>query len=181
MNREKSFIKILKGIDREGIDDLINYLYEKDFFNMPASTKYHGNYEGGLLDHSINVFNRINNSYPIIEKRDTLAIVSLLHDVCKAGLYRKISVKGIEGYVWNKKHPRGHGSLSVDIIKRFIEITEEEEYAIRYHMGVYSAKEFSDFGEYTLKEYVKATEKYPLVKLLHWSDDYCSTFIEKKI
>ena len=118
---KKRFIELLRSTDREGVDSLIDYLENKtDFFTAPASTKYHGNVEGGLCAHSLLVYdylNKINQSvvtdaYP----EDTIKIVSLLHDLAKVNLYQKTT--------FNKKVYSSNGSKS-DAGGRFDWVTEE--------------------------------------------------------
>ena len=81
-----------ENIKRDGADVLLDWLKKSDFFTAPASTKYHGAYEGGLLEHSLNVYDCLLGELASMNMTDkyskeTVAIVSLLHDVCKIGLY----------------------------------------------------------------------------------------------
>lgn len=163
------FIEIYQSlIKRDGADKLLKWLEESDFFTAPASTKYHGVYEGGLVEHSVNVFNRLGRN------DETGAIVSLLHDVCKANFYT-ISYRNAknESGEWERvpyfsieeKFPYGHGEKSVFIISQFIKLTIEEAMAIRWHMGGFD--EAVKGGSYALSG---AWEKYPLGVLLHCAD-----------
>ena len=90
---KEEFLKILRTVNREGIEDLIKFLESTDFFTAPASTRFHGNYAGGLVEHSMKVYEilveKVKNSSKKIEvSEDTLKIVALLHDVCKANFYK---------------------------------------------------------------------------------------------
>ena len=90
---KEEFLKILRTVNREGIEDLIKFMESTDFFTAPASTRFHGNYEGGLVEHSMKVYEilveKVKNSSKKIEvSDDTLKIVALLHDVCKANFYK---------------------------------------------------------------------------------------------
>ena len=89
---KEEFIALLKQIDREGMDKLIEFLNRSDFFEAPASTRFHGDFEGGLLQHSMKVYEILvekvkTASKPIEVSEDTLKIVALLHDICKVNYY----------------------------------------------------------------------------------------------
>lgn len=171
-----------KGIYREqitrtGAEDLLAWLEtQTDFFTAPASTRYHGVYEGGLVKHSLNVYSCLNElekterweKIADNKKRDyagleeTVAICALLHDVCKADYYeREESGK----YRVNDRFPFGHGEKSVLMISRFMWLTEEEALAIRWHMGAYD--EAARGGSRT---YSAALRFSPLVLELHIAD-----------
>lgn len=173
-NKEK-FIKLLKLTKREGINNLINWLEnESDFFIAPASTKYHLSKEGGLLEHSLNVYENLLDEISIQSKnfnKDSLIIVSLLHDICKANYYL-LSEKNVKKnnewvkesyYTIDDQHPLGHGEKSVIIIQKYIKLTEEEIIAIRWHMGGYESKDNYNYLS-------KAFSKYPLAVILHIAD-----------
>ena len=179
-NREKEvnknlIITQLKQTQRKGMGGLIEYMEMGGFFTAPASKNYHQNYEGGLAEHSIGVLyrtmteNRTRENDKIIIKPETIVISSLLHDLCKIDQYTiESEIKSgdkITGYVISSNHDANwdHAEKSIRLAKQFIELTEEEEYAIRYHMGIYS-KDFTwdDFG--------KAIKKYSLVYLIHVAD-----------
>jgi hypothetical protein len=164
----------LMATNRKGIEKLVKYMDDNGFFNAPASKSHHQNYLGGLSEHSIGVQAQlfkeveISNSHELI-KPESIVISSLLHDLCKIDQYIiESEIKSgnkVIGYVIssNRDANWGHAEKSISIAKQFIELTEEEEEAIRYHMGIYR-KDYSwdDFG--------KAIEKYPLVYLLHVAD-----------
>ncbi|MBR5900547.1 MAG: hydrolase, partial [Clostridia bacterium] len=157
MYTKNDFLDIFdKYIKRDGADKLRSYLIDSDFFTAPASTKFHCAYEGGLCDHSVNVYYRllknVQNEYgdewEKVFSHETIAICSLLHDLCKIDFY-KIDYRNVkENGEWIKKPvyirdealPYGHGEKSVYIISGYMKLTREEAFAIRYHMG-YSSTE----------------------------------------
>lgn len=170
-------------IHREGADELLKWLEESDFFTAPASTKFHGSYEGGLVEHSINVFRRL-ECMPVTASMETLAIVALLHDVCKANFYtidyrNKKNERGVwervPYYTIDDTFPMGHGEKSVYIISKFMKLTDEEAFAIRWHMGGFD--ESVKGGSFALSG---AWEKYPLGVLLHCADLQASYLDEKR-
>lgn len=151
---KQEFIELYnKYIKREGSQDLLNWIKATDFFIAPASAQYHLAEEGGLCQHSLNVYKRLNSillneygpDYPnLFNGMETIAIVSLLHDICKADSYsvemRNTKDKNgnwiqIPFYKHNEKFYFGHGSKSVYIIQNFIQLDLDEATAIRYHMG----------------------------------------------
>lgn len=166
------FIELYRDyIKREGADELLKWICESDFFKAPASTRFHGAYEGGLVEHSVNVFQRLVTMTPPSE---SVAIVSLLHDICKANFYT-VSFRNqknehgvwvqVPYYTIDDKLPYGHGEKSVYIISQFIKLTPEEAMAIRWHMGGFD--EAVKGGSFALSG---AWEKYPLGMLLHCAD-----------
>lgn len=178
------FVELLRTTNRDGIEELIRYLQEEtDFFTAPASTKYHGAFAGGLLMHSINVCAELRldpNSkvYPT----ETLIIVALLHDICKANCYRteKRNVKENGGwvekqvYVFEDELPLGHGEKSLYLASKFIKLSDEEAAAIRWHMGAFDCA-FRG-GDRGLNA---AYEKYPLAVLLHMADMRATYLVER--
>lgn len=179
-NLSDDFIKLLRLTGRDGIEDLIHYLQEKtDFFTAPASTKYHGAFEGGLLKHSMNVLDCLDESD--YDKKTTI-IVALLHDICKANYYGKETRNVKENGEWVQKEvytyqdelPLGHGEKSLYIISKFIKLSDEEAAAIRWHMGGFdSAFRGGDRGLNI------AFEKYPLAVLLHLADMKATYIVER--
>lgn len=183
MDNETQFVNLLRFTEREGIEDLIRYLKEEtDFFTAPASTKHHGAYEGGLLQHSLNVLDCLGNDskYSGYDPKSIIT-VALLHDICKANCYAK-ETKEINGkLVWNGEYtyqddlPLGHGEKSLYIISKYIKLTDEEAAAIRWHMGGFdSAFRGGDRGLNI------AFEKYPLAVLLHLADMKATYIVERR-
>ena len=137
---QNEFVKLYKKyIKRRGADKLLSYLVNNGFLEAPASTKYHGSYEGGLVEHSVNVMNRLMRREILRDyTKETLAIAGLLHDVCKLDNYIKQETDGKETYEYNKNaFPAGHGEKSIFLIQRFMNLTDEEILAIRWHMGAF--------------------------------------------
>lgn len=181
-NFKEQFIQIFKqNIIREGADKLLEWLESTDFFTAPASIKFHSSYEGGLVEHSINVYNRfkklIINEYGTnyTEKitDESIAVIGLLHDICKAEYYetemRNVKEDGQwvqkPFYTVNDKLPYGHGEKSVYIISGFMRLTRAEAMAINWHMGGFDSRVKG--GGYGLSE---AFYEYPICVLLHISD-----------
>ena len=174
---KEDFINLLLSTKRDGIENIISFLEKTDFYTAPASTKFHGSFETGLLEHSMKVYEILKEKVkhlPIEIKvnEDTLIIISLLHDVCKANFY-KVDYRNAKNElgVWEKVPyytvddtiPYGHGEKSVMMISEYIKLTSEEKYCIRWHMGFTEPKEmYSTLGQ--------AFKKYPLALLLHEAD-----------
>lgn len=171
MTNKEKFIGILKSVDRQGIDKIIEWLEKTTFFVDPASARFHGNYEGGLCDHSLAVYEEYVKLTGVDD--DKAKITCLLHDVCKIGTYKLgfRNVKNEEGK-WEQVpqyenqdsgFPYGHGEKSVLMISQFIKLTKEEMLMIRWHMGAYESKEcWNDLG--------KAQEMFPSVLYIHFAD-----------
>lgn len=186
MSTKDEFLKIYAdNIHRDGADKLLTWLKTTDFFTAPASTKYHGAHEGGLCEHSVNVYNRLcglvtNAKVNIVNPQgipvsESFAVCGLLHDICKANFYKTSSrnVKNEETGGWEKKPfyqiddklPYGHGEKSVYIISGFMRLTREEAMAIRWHMGGFD--DAVRGGSYAISG---AYDKFPLAVMLHCAD-----------
>ena len=191
MDSKEVFLQIYRdNIHREGSDALLDYLEHKsDFFTSPASARFHGSYPGGLCDHSVNVYRcleaylereRVRELYGLDYSPETVALVSLLHDVCKIGCYRggTRNVKGPDGkwqsvptFFYEDKLPYGHGEKSVYILSGYLKLTREEAMAIRWHMG------FS--GDEDKRLVGQAFQQYPLAFALSVADMEATYFLEK--
>ena len=194
--QRESFNKALTFIKREGVSDLVKWLEEDtDFFTAPASTQYHGNYEGGLLEHSMNVarfalhnFNLIVRQKPELEElRESVILFALFHDVCKTNFYRlekkwkkDENNKWVDyiGYSANDSFPLGHGEKSLYLISRFIRLTDAEALAIRWHMGATepSVVVSNNPQSYAYNEAINN----PLVRLIHCADMLSMTIEERR-
>lgn len=165
---------------RPGFDKLIEHMDKHGFFESPCSTKFHNSWRGGLLDHSYKIYllmSDMTKRLNIIVSDDTLFICSFLHDACKIGAYL---TDGGGSYYWNSGQPKGHALLSIERAKLFVQLTEQEEAIIKYHMGIYGTKEFKlDTGEYTIAEMVEAYNREPLAKLFYFCDDMSSKWLER--
>lgn len=134
-------------------ENLMDYLNNGGFFTAPASTKYHGVYDGGLFDHSIAVAKRLiqltENNGLRWKRVESPFIVGMFHDLCKCDQYLKVQDKSDPRgfhYEYNSRMSlKGHGSKSVMILSQFINLTEEEVLCIRYHMGAYETDELEEF------------------------------------
>lgn len=188
-NAKDEFITIYtENIKRDGADKLLDYLTKTDFFTAPASTRYHGAYEGGLVQHSLNVYHclkdylerdRAKEVYNMNYSDETVALCALLHDICKVNFYKTDfrNAKNEMG-VWEKVPyytiddtlPYGHGEKSVYIISGFMRLSREEAFAIRYHMGFSGIEDRNSIG--------KAFEMFPLAFALSTADMEASYFLE---
>lgn len=181
MGDKERFLEIASCIKREGIDDLMNWLEKSDFFTAPASRAYHGAYEGGLLHHTLNVydqFQRLRQAYPEVKCTDeTAAIVTLMHDFCKIGLYgtEKRNRKNDQGkweqydaYKYDEKLKFGfHGPKSMYLVQYFIKLQPEEAAAIACHMGAFENEHVGD-----------AYTQHPIAFLLHVADE-AATYLDE--
>ena len=186
------FIEIYRSnITRTGSEAMLDYLENKsDFFTAPASAKFHGAYEGGLCDHSVNVYHclrdyltreRVTDLYGLNYSEETIALVALLHDVCKIGCYKTYmrNVKGADGkwtqvpsYQFQDPMPYGHGEKSVYIINGYVRLTREEAFAVRYHMGFSGNEDKNTVGA--------AFQKFPLAFALSVADMEATYFLENE-
>ena len=191
MSAREEFIAVYTAkIHREGADALLDYLEHKsDFFTSPASARYHNAYEGGLCQHSLNVYHclqayldreRVRNAYGLEVSEESAAVCALLHDLCKAGCYQAgtRNVKGPDGkwtavptFYYEDPLPYGHGEKSVYIISGFMKLKREEAMAIRWHMG------FSGDED---KRLVGALQQYPLAFALSVADMEATYFLERE-
>ena len=190
---KNEFIEIYKeNITRPGSDKLLNYLIseQSDFFTAPCSTRFHGSYAGGLVQHSINVYNclkdylsrqRTKDVYGMEYTNESIALTALLHDVCKMNYYSVDyrNAKNEQGvwekvpyYTINDQLPYGHGEKSVYIVSGFKRLTREEAFAIRYHMGFSGIEDRNSIG--------KAFEMFPLAFALSVADMEATYFLESK-
>lgn len=185
MTNKERFISICKEhIKRDGINTLLDYLEKTDFYTAPASTKYHLCVEGGLCEHSLNVYDMLkNNHFGLNCSEETYAIVALFHDICKINFY-KVDYKNAknEQCVWEKvpfyavedSLPYGHGEKSVYILSGFMKLNRDEAMAINWHMGGFDDR--AKGGSFALST---AFEKYPLAVELHIADMRAMYLIEK--
>lgn len=191
-NLRSFIVDKLKSVDRPGIDALIEFLDNSDYFTAPASTKYHGAYEGGLAEHSVNVLDcmltlndTLNKVYGMPKDNlDSIIIVSLLHDLCKTDTYhtkelwRKDANGKWESYIGYVREPKlvmGHGPKSIYIANTYIPLTEKEAQAILYHMGAYDVSDYM-----THNELGEAYSKNSLAYKLHTADMMATYVLENE-
>jgi len=193
MTAKEEFIQIYQEkITRKGSERFLEYLTsdQSDFFTAPSSTRFHGAYEGGLVQHSLNVYHclvdylsrpRTKELYRMNYSDETVALVSLLHDICKLNFYvpstRNVKINGkwetVPSYTIEDPLPYGHGEKSVYIISSYMHLSREEAFAIRYHMGfsnAFSPEQTGNVG--------KAFEMFPLALALNVADMEASYYLE---
>ena len=192
MTNQERFISIFEEkITREGADKLLEFLQKSDFFTAPASTRYHGACEGGLLQHSLNVYDclvdilnrpRVKELYGISYSDESIAIAGLLHDICKVNFYKTSfrNVKDENGkwisapyYTIEDNLPYGHGEKSVYIVSGFMRLTRDEAFAIRYHMGFSGTEDTNNVG--------RALEMFPLAYAVCCADMEAAFLMEGKL
>lgn len=179
-------IDLLNSTNRSGIERVIKYMEESDFFVAPASTKYHGNYEGGLAEHSLNVyelFKEKNEKFSLGLSNETVIITAILHDFCKINFYNKQTCwrknesnrwESYEGYKVQDDFPIGHGEKSVIMLQCLIRLTKEEIIMIRWHMGNTEPKEM-------LMNISNAYNLIPAAAALHTADMEASYLLESHV
>ena len=191
MTAKERFIEIYnQNITREGADKLLDFLLNgSDFFTAPASTRYHGAYEGGLVEHSLNVYDcladmvdRLHERYGIEYSDESIAIAGLLHDICKVNFYKTSyrNVKDETGrwqsvpyYTIEDTLPYGHGEKSAYIVSAYMRLTRDEAFAIRYHMGFSGTEDPGNVG--------RALEMFPLAYATCCADMEAAFLLEGKL
>ncbi len=176
-NKERFIAVFQEKITREGAAPLLEWMEKTDFFTAPASTRFHGACEGGLVLHSLNVYDVMMEKH-FEEGQDnpeSFAICALLHDLCKAQYY-KVSTRNVKNeqtgqwekvpyYTVEDAFPYGHGEKSVFLIERFLRLRPAEATAIRWHMGG-----FDDAARGGCHAISLAYDRYPLAVKLHLAD-----------
>ena len=184
-NYEQEFITLFEAnIKRNGAEKLLSWMKTTDFFHAPASTRYHGACECGLVMHSVNVCNVLMERFAGEAEPESLAVCGLLHDLCKANFYKSgfRNVKDDETGQWNKvpfysvkdAFPYGHGEKSAFLIERFMRLKTEEAVAIRWHMGGFD--DAVKGGSFAISE---AWRMYPLGAMLHIADLEATYLLER--
>ncbi|MEG0763029.1 MAG: hydrolase [Oscillospiraceae bacterium] len=186
MNFKEEFTDIFtRNVKRQGAEALLEWLATTDFFVAPASTRFHGACESGLVMHSINVYKVLRERYfEAGDSEESFALTALLHDLCKANFYKsgfrnmKNEVTGqwekIPTYNVEDAFPYGHGEKSVYLIERFVRLKTPEAVAIRWHMGGFD--DAVRGGSYAISE---AYDTYPLAVKLHLADLEATYLVEK--
>lgn len=194
MTKREEFIAVYQeNIQRRGADRLLEWLDSdaSDFFTAPSSTRFHGAYEGGLVEHSLNVYEclkdylnrpRTKELYGMDYTPETIAVTALLHDICKVGFYAVDyrNAKNEQG-VWKKVPyytvrdtlPYGHGEKSVYMIQSFMRLTRDEAFAIRYHMGFSGNEDKNSVG--------RALEMFPLALAVNVADMEATYYLEGSV
>lgn len=177
-----------ENIKRSGIDELMKWLETTDFFEAPASSRFHSAEPGGLCFHSINVYKRLLKlctdewGEENINK-ESIAIIALFHDICKC-CYYKVDYRNVkENGEWVKKPyyaiddmlPYGHGEKSVYIVNGYMRLTREEALAINWHMGGFDKRVAGGSQEFSQAYY-----KYKICVLTHLADVMATYLDETK-
>lgn len=195
------FESLLLSCNRDGMDKLLEFIRKSDFYTAPASTRFHNCHEGGLLEHSLNVYDCLCAKkasgiwQSVLNQIDdkSLIIIALLHDLTKVYCYsieyknKKIysdygsksdsqgryDWESVPSFVWNDLMPMGHGEKSVILASEYIKLKPIEVYGILHHMGFTLPKENYN----TLSA---AIRKYPLVLAVHEADLEATYLLEKE-
>lgn len=179
------------NIERDGAEELLNFLERSDFFEAPASTKNHSAYKGGLCQHSINVYHRFvkllqmeyGENYTEVISEESVAIIALLHDLCKVNFYA-MDTKNVKRdgqwvqepfYRIEDSLPYGHGEKSVYMISGFMRLTREEAMAINWHMGGFDPRIREGSVRLTDVYY-----RYPIAFIFHIADNM-ATYLDEKM
>ena len=173
VERINLFLEVMKHPDLNISSEFFDWLHEHEFFSKPAAIKYHGNYTGGLFDHSLAVVNSLVNITDKLglnwQNSRSPFIVGMFHDLCKTDDY---ILDGQDHWTYNNdKILKGHGDKSVMLLSQFINLTEEELLCIRFHMGAYETDDW--------EAYDKAIRKYETVLWTHTADMYASKVLNK--
>lgn len=191
-NNIARFEQLMAKVNRPGVDKLMNYIKTSDFYVAPASTRFHLSVEGGLLQHSLNVYDRLASKLDdkLIGQElvssgvseESIIIVALLHDLCKTNFY-SVSMRNVknENGQWEKvpyftvddKIPYGHGEKSAMMVESYIKLSPTERYAIRWHMGYSEPKEYYNTFNTVL-------QRYPLALALYEADLEASNLMESE-
>ena len=198
MTNKEEFIELLRSTNRDGVEDCIVDLQELGFFEAPASTKFHLNEEGGLVQHSLNLCHvalkvresmiELDDSLRELLPKDSVIISTLLHDVCKADIYKKAIKRQKNAYgMWTdvpgydvdySNFPVGHGEKSVSVLLRSgLDLTDDEIIAIRWHMQAWDLAFQSAEAKVNLNT---AKQICPLLTLIQVADGLASNLLERK-
>ena len=187
MGYKEQFTEIYQAnITRQGSQELFDWISTTDFFTAPASTRFHCACLGGLVQHSVKVYEVMMEKHfdEQTDNRESFAICALLHDLCKAQFY-KTSTRNVKNeatgawerqpyYTVEDSFPYGHGEKSVFLIERFMRLKTSEAMAIRWHMGGFD--DAARGGSFAIS---LAFDKYPIAVKLHLAD-LESTYLRKK-
>lgn len=186
------FEELFGKVTRVGASELLNFIRKSDFYTAPASSRFHGSYEGGLLEHSLNVYDCLRNKFASenlwnLERmgytEENIIVSALLHDICKTYYYviEMRNSKNEQGqwvkvpfYSVEDKIPLGHGSKSCFMIEEFMKLKPCERYAIRWHMGAYDVTQTESYS------IGASIELHPLVLALQQADMEATYILEKE-
>ena len=192
------FLQLLRSTNRQGVENVIAWLNQSDFFEAPASTMFHGNYAGGLLEHSMNVAILANDIREMMIRRkpeivnqvsrENIIIAALLHDICKANVYQKATkYRKDKNNAWEtydcynvdySELPLGHGEKSVvRLLQLGLQLTNDEILAIRWHMTAWELPFQSREAKANLST---AKDQCPLLTIIQTADGLASAILEEK-
>lgn len=160
---------------------ILDWLATTDFYGAPASGRFHDSYEGGLINHTISVYNQMCELWKINKfnklESHSFALAALTHDWCKIGLYESYmrNVKDektgqwnqVKSYRWREDGPTfafGHGVSSMFLLSRFVNLKADEAAAIRWHMS------WCNVADSEQTDLQTSNERYPLVHMLQFAD-----------
>ncbi len=166
-------LSVLQVVNRPGIESLIDYLLESDYFTAPASTCFHNSFPGGLCFHSLNLvstFEEANEKLSTPISGDSVVICGLLHDLCKVNAY----IETDNGYK-SVKGLKGHATLSISRIKEHIELTQSEDDIIRYHMGLFGIFTYHEHDTLSIYKAISRNPQVQIFAALDMADSKRST------
>ena len=179
------FLQLLRSTNRQGVENVIAWLNQSDFFEAPASTMFHGNYAGGLLEHSMNVALLANDIREMMIRRkpeivnqvsrENIIIAALLHDICKANVYQKATkYRKDKNNAWET-----YDSYNVDYseLPLGLQLTNDEILAIRWHMTAWELPFQSNEAKANLST---AKDQCPLLTIIQTADGLASAILEEK-
>lgn len=183
--QKQEFLTLCReNIKRDGLEDLLGWLQKSDFFTAPASTRYHGAYEGGLCEHSLDVYHMAKKAiagYELELTEESVVVATLFHDLCKVNFHKKdVRNQKINGtwqevpcYTIEEKYCfGGHGSKSVYLVQQFMKLKTDEAAAINCHMGATS-------GGDSVRDTSNAYSAFPLAWITHIADE-AATYLLKR-
>lgn len=184
---KRRFTSLLATVDRGGVDGLMDWLDSTDAYSAPCSTRHHLAEKGGLIEHSLSVYDtlcKLDDTFCTEFESDSMVITALTHDFCKVdyyvpdkkwnkdtGAWRQIDIWSIRDSL-----PLGHGNKSLYLVSKFIDLTDDEAAAIVHHMTCWNPSVVLDYSAGA--SFNTAVDKYPLVTMLSAADWISSRLIE---
>ena len=184
MNVNDEIKELLNKVDRIRGSKLIKDLDKLGYFTCPASTNKHNCFEGGLALHSYNVYTtlcKFNEVFKLDLDEDFIIITSLLHDVCKLGVYKPNILKNgkisdTKPYKYEDMCPLGHGEKSVIFLSYYLKLTTAEALAIRWHIGPFTHDTIQGWN--FEKTGLQKTPYYKEIMAVYHADSFASCMIE---
>jgi hypothetical protein len=188
------FDNLLRSTGRSNIENLITWLHTKtDFYTAPATLCGLGNYEGGLIYHSLSVYSVMKTLYEPLSRLDkglnndefddnSIILVSLLHDICLVHSFESVEKRRLINGVWHTvrsydyhdQFPLGHGDKSIVFITmNGVFLTREEMLSIKWHGGK------SNLSEVECPTYNNALRSSKLARMLVISVEMSKSFMEE--